>query len=65
MAAYTFLFNPPDLCINAKDHFFVLVMVWVWIACGMVFELSLFHTILLSSLLCLDVVCWVIGEFEC
>ena len=40
-------------------------MVWVWITCGMVFKLSLFHTILFSSLLCLDVVCWVTGEFEC
>ena len=30
--------------------------------CGMVFELSPFHTIPLSSLLCLDVVCWVIEK---
>ena len=42
--------------------FFTLVMVWVWITCGMVFEFSPFHTIPLSSLLCLDVVCWVIEK---
>ena len=28
MATYTFLFNPPNLCINAKDRFFFKFLLW-------------------------------------
>ena len=65
MAACTFLFNLPNLCINAKNHFFYyscygLGMDYLWHGLQ---TLSL-HTIPFHYLLCLDVVCQVTGEFE-